>query len=192
MSKAPDDAPDDLEAVRRITEALKPFKTEEQDRIIRWAKEKLGLPSSSQAPPHEKPEVSSAPSHPTQHKKHLDIKTFVSEKNPSNDAHFAATVAYYFQFEAPESERKDSISGNDLQEACRKVGRERLRNQGQTLRNAHKLGYFDKASEKGYFSINTVGENLVAMTLPGNVTQKPTSRKPKNTKPKASKKAKLK
>lgn len=179
MSKAPDDAPDDLEAVRKITEALRPFKTDEQDRIIRWAKEKLGLLLPFEAPPQKKPEGTPIPSHTTHPPKHThDIKTFVNDKNPTSDTQFAVTVAYYYRFEVPEAERKDSITGNDLREACRKVNRlPRLNDPGQTLRNAHMLGYLDKAGGPGIFSINTVGENLVAMTLPGGVAEKFAPRK---------------
>jgi len=39
------DKPDDLEAVRKLTEVLSAFGTGDQERIIRWAREKLGLPS---------------------------------------------------------------------------------------------------------------------------------------------------
>jgi hypothetical protein len=35
---------DDLEAVRLIVEALKDFDGGDQERIIRWAREKVGLP----------------------------------------------------------------------------------------------------------------------------------------------------
>jgi len=34
------------------------------------------------------------------------------------------------------------------------------------LNNAQKLGLLDRGSDKGTFAINSVGENLVAMTLP--------------------------
>lgn len=178
MSKTLDDAPDDLEAVRQITDALKPFRTEEQDRIIRWAKEKIGLPLSSQAHTQEKQESILALTHPTPHKKHaLNIKTFVADKNPISDTHFAATVAYYYRFEAPEAERKDSISPEELREACRQADRKRINYPSQTLNNAYKEGLLDKAGEKGRYKINTVGENLVAMTLPGGVAEKSTPRK---------------
>jgi len=36
-----------------------------------------------------------------------------------------------------------------------------------TLNNAHNTGYLDRGSARGFFKLNTVGENLVAMTLPG-------------------------
>jgi hypothetical protein len=40
----------------------------------------------------------------------------------------------------------------------------------KTLNNAKGLGYLD-SPERGQFTINTVGENLVAMTLPGGVAE---------------------
>ena len=51
----------------------------------------------------------------------MDIKSFVAEKSPSRNNEFTATVAYFYRFEAQESDRKESISAADLQEACRLV-----------------------------------------------------------------------
>ena len=86
---------------------------------------------------------------------------------------YAAAVAYYYRFEAPQAERKDAIDKEDLQEATRMAGRNRFSNPLSTLNNAHKLGLLDKGSEKATFTINSVGENLVAMTLPeGTATAK--------------------
>lgn len=98
----------------------------------------------------------------------ISIRDFVNSKAPAKDMHFAATVAYYYQFEAPDEEKKALISSADLQEACRLVGRKRLVNPNQTLRNAHNAGLMDKGSAPGRYRVSTVGENLVAMTLPMN------------------------
>jgi hypothetical protein len=165
---------DDLEAVRTVVEAVQGFTDEEQQRIFRWAVEKLGLkPPSSVTQPV--PQLSAAleglhgavsPSPPGGQ----DIRSFVAAKQPRSDVQYAATVAYYHQFEAPQAEKKKCIGKDDLQEAARKTGRERFKNPDQTLRNAHALGLLDKGDEAGTFCINTVGENLVAMTLPGNGT----------------------
>lgn len=57
-----------------------------------------------------------------------------------------------------------------MQEAAQKANRDRFTNPLKTLQNAHQLGMLDKGSEKATFTINSVGENLVAMTLPGDVT----------------------
>jgi hypothetical protein len=163
---------DDLEAVRIVVEAVQGFKEDEQQRIFRWAAEKLGLKSpfggagstavqsTSSAAPHHTP-------HPDPVANPQDIRSFVATKSPRSDVQFAATVAYYYQFDAPQAERKKCIGKDDLQEAARKTGRERFKIPYQTLQNAHKLGLLDKGDEPGTFCINTVGENLVAMTLPG-------------------------
>lgn len=172
---------DDLEAVRVVTKALEPFDTETRGRVIRWAMEKLGL-TSVEVPTHKISGKEDIPlptqSHPATYKKHApNIKTFVTEKNPVSDNQFTATVAYYYRFEAPEAERKDSISPEELKEACRQADRKRIKYPRQTLNNAYKEGFLDKAGEKGRYKINTVGENLVAMTLPGGAAEKSTPRK---------------
>lgn len=154
---------DDLEAVRNVVEALEGFDQNEQERIIRWAKEKIGLADAA-------PKISNGdtkydePLLPPRDR--TDIRTFVAAKDPKNDQHFAATIAYYYRFEAPGDQRKEEITGADLQEACRQANRTRMQNPGQTLRNAHQRGLLNKGSGTGAYSINAVGENLVAMTLP--------------------------
>jgi len=188
---------DDIDAFRMIAEVLKDFKPDDQQRILRWSSEKLGLQQSFAgpgAPPVQQPgaeqhhaAVATSPYAEQGGGGGQDIKSFITTKNPRNDVQFAATVAYYLQFEAPSSERKSSINKEDLKEACRKVGRvgrERLKNPGQTLRNAHTLGLLDKSGEPGHFSVNTVGENLVAMTLPSDGTSK--GKPNRRTKPKVS------
>ena len=167
---------DDLDAVRVVVDAIKDFSAEEQQRIFRWAAEKLDLPQPfavSIPPLSSPPELPSgiAPSanphaHPPSATVATNIKTFIAEKKPRNDVQFAATVAYYYRFEAPQAERKEAINKEDLQEATRKAGRDRFTNPLTTLANAHRLGLLDKGSEKATFTINSVGENLVAMTLP--------------------------
>jgi hypothetical protein len=159
--------PDDLEAVRTIISALQSFEAAEQERIIRWVREKLGLGTgigqgSSESTSPVSPTTVAPRTLPTGQ---TDLRGFVGQKRPASDIHFAATVAYYYRFEAPESERKDAIGPNDLLDACRIAGRGRMQNPGQTLRNAHRDGLLDRA-DRGTFRINTVGENLVAMALP--------------------------
>jgi hypothetical protein len=161
---------DDLAAVRLITDALEGFEAKDQERIIRWAREKVGLavvPVTSQplsTLAGSLPAGSSTSDSTTLPPK--DLQSFVAEKKPKSDVQFATTVAYYYRFEAPPDQRKNEINGDDLQEGCRLVGHERFKVPGQTLRNAHTLGLLNKGSDNGYFAINSVGENLVAVTLP--------------------------
>ena len=120
--------PDDLEAVRTIAAALNGFSPEEQERILRWVREKTGLaPAARLLPeprilqpalpvaPARQPEQFAPPQAPASMK---DLKTFVTAKNPRNDVQFAATVAYFHRFEAPPDKRKNEIDAATLQEAC--------------------------------------------------------------------------
>lgn len=191
--------PDDLEAVRLVVAALSGFSPEEQERVLRWAREKLGLalvPRSSTDTLAQVPVSTTSPSTaesagqappPTSAK---DLKTFVSGKSPKNDVQFAATVAYFYRFEASLEQRKNEIDASALQDACRLAGRARFKYPLATLNNAKKLGLLDAGSQAGKFAINSVGENLVAMTLPGQTdgsakrrrARKPVKKSPRNKK----------
>jgi hypothetical protein len=162
------DKPDDLEAVRKLAEVLSPFAAEDQERIIRWVREKLGLPT--QVPDRTRNEETSGSDESRKQEESRgskDIKTFVTEKNPTSDNQFAATVAHYYRFVAPQATRKDFITSDDLQQACRLTGRNRLLRPAQTLIHAHTNGLLDKGANRGEYVISTVGENLVAVSLPG-------------------------
>jgi|ERR1700682_665326 len=180
---------DDLEAVRIVTTALGGFSPEEQERIIRWTREKLGLApaprslTDTRAPQLPSPVVSPRPAEPVDPTQPpasaKDLKTFVNGKNPKNDIQFAATVAYFYRFEAPPEQRRNEIDAVILQDACRLAGRERFKRPRITLNNAKNQGLLDSGSEAGKFTVNTVGENLVAMTLPSQSGGSAKGKKPK-------------
>jgi hypothetical protein len=181
---------DDLEAVRQLVATLEPFAIPERERIIRWAREKLGMAAAS---PTDQPTPSSqhsppVPPHPaggplTSSTPATDLKTFVATKKPKNDTQLVATIAYFYKFTATEAERKDAISSADLLDACRKADYRRPSRPAQTLINAFKAGVVDKAGT-GSYKINSVGENLVAMVLPGDSDE---SKKPKRSTPRRAK-----
>lgn len=180
--------PDDLEAVRTVVAALEGFSAGDQERVIRWAREKLGLALEVRSPgepqPGNPPDSTppGEPSHVQVPGSARDLKTFVKAKSPKNDVQFAATVAYFHRFEAPSTQRKEEIDAAILQDATRLVNRDRFKKPLQTLNNAKLLGLLDSGSEPGKFTINTVGENLVAMTLPGEPGDEATRvRRPRTT-----------
>jgi hypothetical protein len=190
---------------------LKAFEGKDQEMIFRWAAESLGVAiASAAANPAPQLTISSVvtpgagrnvPSQ-TDSEKSVgsvqDIKTFVATKSPKSDVQFAATVAYYHQFLAPVADRKSAITQDDLLDACRKADWQRPPNPYQTLNNAFHLGLLDRP-EKGTFSINSVGENLVAMALPGEASvpnpkkriAKKAARKPASKGPKSPAKSSL-
>lgn len=164
---------DDLEALRIIIQTLEKFENPDRERILRWTQEKLGITTinKSVAPQIDLSKQFAVPVEHIPGGKTTDIKAFVLAKNPVTDNQYAATIAYYYRFEAPEDQRKESITPTDLLDACRKTGRKRFKTPAQTLLNAHNAGILDKAGY-GAYSLNTVGENLVAMTLPMKDTKK--------------------
>jgi len=164
---------DDFDAVRMVIDALTGFEPTDQERIIRWAREKLGLRPSPAADSSKvirapAPDLAlpggGAPEVPGETS--TDIKTFVQTKAPVTDNQFVAVIAYYFRFQAPEASRKNTINADDVLEACRLTGRQRPNKTAQTLVNAHNQGLLDRGEARGSYAINTVGENLVALTLP--------------------------
>jgi hypothetical protein len=160
-------ANDDLEAVRIVVETLKKLTPEEQVRVIRWSQEKLGLSSTLHTAVATAGTTAAAAAAIAESKPAGgNIRSFVESKHPSSDVQFAAAVAYYYAFEAPKDQRKSEISAKDLQDATRLADTDRLARPITTLHNAVQRGYLDKGSGRGTFKINTVGENLVAMSLP--------------------------
>ncbi len=172
-------AQDDLEAVRTVVDALKPFPAGDQQRILRWAQEKLGLVATAVAPSTPLLEAPAGVAPPAAGSVTRDIRSFLQEKRPSSAVQIATAVAYYFAFEAPQAVRKTEVTAVDLQEAIRLSARPRLHDPGKTLHNASILGYLDKGSSRGSFRINTVGENLVAMAMPeGSGREKAAGKRP--------------
>lgn len=163
-----------FDAAKSIVQTLGGMKMkQEQERALRYAAEELGIalaapgvpaPHSPQHPPTLQSAGGGAPASPADRPK--DIKSFKEEKQPKSDNQYAAVVAYYYRFEAPEGQRKDTINAEALQESTRQSGWKRLAAPRMTLSNAMAVGYLDRA-DRGEYKINTVGENLVAMTLPG-------------------------
>jgi hypothetical protein len=159
-----------LEAAQKIVAELQGMTGDHQTLAVKFAMETLGLQlptgyaQAMQAPPHTvQPPVAESAA------ERADIKTFTAAKSPKSDQQFAAVVAYFYQFEAPAPQRKNSIDAATMKDAARQAGREQVKNWNTTLTNALRSGYLDKA-ERGAFKLNSVGENLVAITLPGNAS----------------------
>lgn len=165
----------DFDVAKSLFDQLDGLDKERQHRVLRWVAESLGIalhvktpgtPATNE-PASFHPGATDTPLTPQSlGSRSTDIKSFVTAKNPKSDVQYAAVVAYYYRFEAPAEERKETITSEILQESTRLAGRTRLTKPVMTLNNSKNLGYLDPAG-RGSFKINTVGENLVAMTLPG-------------------------
>lgn len=161
-----------LDAAQKIVAELQGMTSENQTLALQFAMQTLRLtppsphPTPAPAPAHTHapyiPVAAASPGQPT------DIKSFTAAKAPQSDQQFAAVVAYYYQFEAKPSERKDVIDVETMKEATRLAGREHPPKWSTTLNNAKNAGYLT-AVGRGSFKLSSVGENLVAITLPGTV-----------------------
>jgi hypothetical protein len=174
----------DFDAAKAIGAHLEGMDKERQHKILRWVAESLDLVLHVKtAPAHDLADGSGArsgvPEEPSRQSERIkDIKAFVESKQPKSDVQFAAVVAYYFRFGAAPHERKETIGPDILQDATRLCGRERFLSPKGTLNNAKNLGYLDSPA-RGQFQINSVGENLVAMTLPGSGSERSQIKKKK-------------
>ena len=187
------DKKDDLDAVREIVQILTELPEEDRERILRWTREKLGMSTElSVLQPHPITPVAEHPG-PVIGPGRMDICSFVNEKDPRTGVQLAAVVAYYHQFVAPPDQRKDTIVSSDLTDACRKADRVRPKAPAQVLGDAFRDGLLDRAEGHGEYRLNSVGENLVAMVLPGDEGERRTStRRPAKRKATRKKTAKKK
>jgi len=172
-----------FDAAKEIVESLQGLDKTSQALAMRFAAETLGLqqPPVSPTPAATPLAVPSGTPTPTGTHHPMDIKQFTAAKAPKSDQQFAAVVAYFYRFEAPEVQRRESIDADFLLEAARLAGRNRPSNPRFTLNNAKNAGYLDVATT-GKYRINSVGENLVAMALPENASESSSTKSVKKSK----------
>jgi hypothetical protein len=174
-----------FDAAKIIVETLQGLDKTSQALAMRFAAETLGLQSGHDAQlpvqsvtPEQKPVVpiavggSAVPVG--------DIKQFTIAKAPKSDQQFAAVAAYFNRFEAPEDQRSATIDAKALINAARLANRKRPSR--HVLNNARNAGYLDVVSP-GKYQLTSVGENLVAMTLPGDGTKSVSPRRSRRPKP---------
>ncbi|MCS3726976.1 hypothetical protein [Bradyrhizobium betae] len=165
MTQAQGIVNNEFDAAKIIAETLAGLDRPQQERALRFASEALGLKApEASAPAGRQAEHLASVENVREPARALDIKQFTEAKAPQSDQQFAAVTAYYYQFEAPAHARRESIDAELLSEAARLATRKRPSR--YALNNAKNAGYLDSAGH-GEFRLNTVGENLVAITLPG-------------------------
>lgn len=193
MSGHTEDA--ELDAIKQILGALSSLDAEGQQRALEYVFERLKIvPPASNAMPYKAvpvvPElntpptvVQSIPTVPT------DIRTFTENKQPRSANEMAAVVAYYLEYEAPEAERKGTISSEDIEKYFHLAKYQKPGNPNMTLTHSKNSGYLDQ-QDRGQYKLNPVGYNLVAHKLPagGAVPARKVTKRPKKAMPKKSKK----
>src|SRR5438874_1745783 len=113
-----------LDAAQKIVAELQGMTKENQTLAMKFAIETLGLQiqtaqmhmTAAQVQPSITP-----PHNMSVTRGSNDIKSFTALKAPKSDQQFAAVVAYFYQFEAPSNQRKDSIDAATMKDAARLV-----------------------------------------------------------------------
>jgi hypothetical protein len=176
-----------LDAAKVIVAELDGMPPEHQLLALKFAVETLGLqfPTAfvSKAPPVQSAHVISHENVANSANHSTDIRSFTTMKAPKSDQQFTAVVAYFYQFEAKPDQRKNAIDPETMKEAARLAGRPQVERWAMTLTNAKNAGYLDAAGG-GKFKLSSVGENLVAITLPGSSGQEQGKRSRTSKKPK--------
>lgn len=170
MSSHTDSAKTPLDAAQKIVAELAGMTPEHQRLALKFSMETLGLQLPAASPSAVAQKIHPSPSSQSQTtNQSMDIRSFTAMKAPKSDQQFTAVVAYFYQFEARPEDRKEIIDADVMKEAARLAGRPQVARWAMTLTNAKNAGYLDAAGN-GKFKLSSVGENLVAITLPGTGT----------------------
>ena len=174
-----DEAGADVKAITAIMAALKPLDGETRNHVLDYVLKRLGMVSPkeqrSNVEPGIEPSTRSEVIEPAlslranapRDRTGQDIRSFAAEKHPQSGNEKVAVVAYYLAHVAPEEDRKDYLTADDIKTFFIQAGFELPTGPARmTLINAKNAGYFN-AGDRGQYKLNAVGYNLVAHKLPG-------------------------
>jgi hypothetical protein len=177
---AHDDFEVELEAIRAIIAALSPLSEDARASVISYVFRKLAM--SVRDVEHERaqpePVRDSARLTPPSRTEVVDIRTLKEEKQPSSAREMAVLVAYYLSELAPDAERKEEISADDIRQYFKQGAFRLPASPEMTLVHTRNAGYLDSGSARGLYKLNAVGYNLIVHSLPaGPEAAKPRRRK---------------
>lgn len=152
------------QAIDQVLSALEGFDGKARATILNVVSTHLGVSN----PPHSRPEVvavevdatSKGPT-PARQIATVDIRTLKEEKAPRTAIQMACVVAYYLS----EYLEKPTITAEDVEKYFKQARFKLPKNTGQVLIDAKFAGYMDNAV-RGSYTLNAVGYNLVAHSLP--------------------------
>ncbi|MGD0208950.1 MAG: hypothetical protein ABSC89_15220 [Verrucomicrobiota bacterium] len=175
----------ELAAIEQVVNALTPLDIEARSRVVSYVFQRLGLANLSSSP--------AAPTFLPPQPTHIeggahvegagvrDIRSLTESKSPNSASEMAAIVAYYLKHLAPQEERKEAISREDIEKYFHQANYPFPEKPEFTLPNAKFAGYLDQAG-RGLYRLNPVGHNLVVHNLPAKTGQAKTKeRKVRNS-----------
>jgi len=192
----------DVKAISALIAALKPLNAESRSHVLEFVLKRLGISlSATQAHPvHAPPAAPTSFTPPAVTPSPFltpfnvqDIRTFAAEKKPRTVNERVAVIGYYLEQLAPEGERRNYLTSDDVKTYFVQAGFELpTAPPNMTLTHAKNAGYLN-GLERGQYKLNAVGHNLVVHKLPGGESgegkRRPSVRKPTKRKAKARVKA---
>jgi hypothetical protein len=157
------------QAIDAIVGVLEKLDAKSRDTALTAACAHLGI--SSVAPPNTVAEQQNQASHSSLDSMAsvsrgiVDIRTLKTQKQPKSAQQMACLVAYYLQEVAPSSDRKATITADDIEKYFKQAGYKLPTKIRQVLSDGKLLGYFDPVA-RGEYKLNAVGYNLVAHSMP--------------------------
>lgn len=175
----------EIKAIGSCLSALGPLDPKARKSVLDYVAKRLQIADLQIEAPHadaalDAPPPGEPPPAATPDKDECHITELVGEKQPRSAIEMAVLVAYYLSHKAPKSERKQTISTENLTTYF-KIAEFKLPTSPQyTLPNTRNAGYLDSAGA-GEYKLNPVGYNLVVHSMP----KSSTSRRPSKKKTKA-------
>ena len=158
----------EAQALNQVISALEALEGEAKERVLdhvlnlyKISRAASATPASGAVLPAEELK---GHTHPPGTQVH-DIRALRDQKQPATASEMAALVAYYLSELAPEHEKKEAITNDDVQKYFKQALFQLPRRLQQTLPNAKAAGYFDSLAG-GQYKLNPVGYNLVVHNLP--------------------------
>jgi hypothetical protein len=186
----------EVAAIPKLLATLEPLKAEQRIRVLTFVFQKLGIQmprpenrSQDLSPVSDLSEALGTKSsqsteldRPTGLRENItDIRSLKNAKNPRTASEMVALVAYYLEHLAPEGERREFITADDVRPYFKQAQYELpSAAPGMTLTHAKNAGYLN-ALARGQYRLNPVGYNLVAHRLPADEAR---SKRTKTTSPK--------
>ncbi|UGV24688.1 hypothetical protein E0H22_02695 [Rhodopseudomonas boonkerdii] len=169
-----DDIEVELQAIKTLQETLEPLKDEVRERVLDYVFRVLGIasPVGSQtanpafaAPPVVLPPPPAAHVAAPSPGAVTDVLTLTEQKKPTTAGQMIAVVGYYLLHHAPEAERQNFITVDEIQKYFVQARYPLPEVPSMALVHAKNAGYLDVV-EKGKYRLNSVGHNLVAHKMP--------------------------
>jgi hypothetical protein len=174
----------EIDAIGTLLKALGPLDAKARKAVIAYVEKRLEITllddgesshhdaTSNPTPPGETP-TTEGPG-----KDECHITELVAQKQPRSAVEMAVLVAYYLSHKAPQEERKQTISTEDLTTYF-KIANFKLPKAPQyTLPNTKNAGYLESAGS-GEYKLNPVGYNLIVHSLPKTKSATTRTRPPK-------------